>query len=293
MMEKRILTNKEVQKLASDLCGRISYCEKGVQVYGIPRGGVPVAYLVSKMLGGEVVDHIEEADLIVDDLIDSGSTMQTTLLKCSGNSVIFEALIRKKPGDPWIVFPWEKTIESSIEDSIIRQLQYIGEDVMREGLRGTPDRVIRSWEKLYGGYLTNPKELLESAIFEDGACDEMVLLRDIEFYSTCEHHMLPFFGKVHIGYIPSGKVVGVSKLARLVECFARRLQIQERLTESIAKVIDSVLNPKGVAVVIEAQHTCMTSRGVEKQNSIMTTSSMLGVLRTSGEARSEFLNFIR
>lgn len=169
-------------------------------------------------------------------------------------------------------------------------LELIGEDPLREGLVETPSRVVRSWERLYGGYQQDPAEILSKMFCEE--CDDMVVLRDIEFYSMCEHHMLPFLGKASVGYIPDGKVVGISKLARLVECFSRRLQIQERLTNQIADAIDQHLSPKGVAVVMEAQHLCMVARGVEKQNSVMVTSSMLGLYRKDPKARREFLNLI-
>ena len=177
-----------------------------------------------------------------------------------------------------------------IRDSIRNIIRYIGENPDREGLRGTPDRVIRSWEKLYGGYIESPEDILSKRFTT--TCDEMVILRDIEFYSTCEHHMIPFFGKVSIGYLPSSQVIGISKLARLVECFSRRLQIQERMTRQIADAIDGYLSPQGVGVVVRAQHLCMTSRGVEKQNSVMITNSLLGTFRNDEKVRKEFLGLI-
>lgn len=176
-------------------------------------------------------------------------------------------------------------------EAVTRIISAIGDDPQREGLLNTPQRVIRSWEKLYGGYREDPAEVLKT-VFVEGSCDEMVVLKDIEFYSTCEHHMLPFFGKCSIGYIPSGRVVGVSKLARLVEVFARRLQIQERLTTQIADTLVQNLEPKGVMVVMEAQHFCMTARGVEKQDSIMVTSAVRGVFKDETAARSEFMRLI-
>lgn len=157
----------------------------------------------------------------------------------------------------------------------------------REGLRDTPDRVIDSWEKIYGGYGVDPQRLF--TIFDEGS-DEMVILKECEFYSTCEHHMLPFFGKAHIGYLPkNGKIVGISKLARLVETFSRRLQIQERIGEQITDAIMEYLNPTGCGVILEAKHFCMIARGVEKQNSIMVTSSMRGSFRKDPKVRDEFL----
>ena len=169
-------------------------------------------------------------------------------------------------------------------------LELIGEDPDREGLVETPARVVRSWDKLYGGYQQDPTEILSKRFCEK--CDDMVVLRDIEFYSMCEHHMLPFIGKASIAYIPDGEVVGVSKLARLVECFARRLQIQERLTNQVAQAIEDALKPKGVAVVMEAQHLCMVARGIEKQNSIMVTSAVRGLYLDDAKARREFLTLI-
>ncbi|MCX7123414.1 MAG: GTP cyclohydrolase I FolE [Gammaproteobacteria bacterium] len=168
----------------------------------------------------------------------------------------------------------------------------IGEDPNREGLRDTPERVVRSWKELYAGY-TTPIEDIFSAVFEDGACDEMVILKDIDFSSTCEHHLLPFLGKAYVGYIPNGRVIGVSKLARLVDAFAKRLQIQEKLTQQIAHSIQEHLAPLGVAVVLEAHHQCMSCRGVSKQNAILITSSMLGEFRQDPIVRQEFLSLIR
>lgn len=169
---------------------------------------------------------------------------------------------------------------------------YIGDDKSREGLLKTPERVVKSWEKLFGGYHEKPEEIL-SAVFEQGACDEMVVLKNIEFYSMCEHHLLPFFGTVHIGYIPNKRVVGISKLARLVETFARRLQIQEQMTAQIADTLMDFLAPKGVMVVAEAQHMCMLMRGVQKQNSTMITSALRGRFKSDAKTREEFMGHIR
>jgi len=176
-------------------------------------------------------------------------------------------------------------------EAVTRILSAIGDDPQREGLLDTPVRVIKSWEKLFGGYKESAEDVLRT-VFVEGACDEMVLLKSIEFYSTCEHHMLPFFGKCSIGYVPSGRVVGISKLARLVEVFARRLQIQERLTGQIADALCDHVQPKGVMVVMEAQHFCMTARGVEKQDSIMVTSAIRGIFKLP-EVRAEFMSLIK
>lgn len=179
-----------------------------------------------------------------------------------------------------------------MEEAVKQILLAIGEYPDREGLRDTPERVAKSFKFLTRGYRQNLEEVINGAFFE-ADCDDMVIVRDIEFYSLCEHHLLPFYGKCHIGYIPTGKVFGVSKLARLVDMFARRLQLQERLTKQIAGTIEETIAPLGVAVVMEAQHLCMTMRGVQKQNSVMVTSAMLGCFREEVAARNEFLSLIR
>ena len=170
-------------------------------------------------------------------------------------------------------------------------LSGVGEDPDREGLRDTPKRAAKAMQFLTRGYQQDLEELVNNAVFES-AMDEMVVIQDIELYSMCEHHMLPFIGKCHIAYLPQGKVLGLSKFARIVDMYARRLQIQENLTRQIAEAIESVTQAKGVAVVIEAQHMCMMMRGVEKQNSRMKTSMMLGQFRKSQATRTEFLNLI-
>jgi GTP cyclohydrolase I len=172
------------------------------------------------------------------------------------------------------------------------QLEMMGEDPDRDGLQKTPLRVAKAMQFLTRGYFQCPKKILNDALF-DVQSDEMVIVKDIDFYSLCEHHLLPFFGKCHIAYLPKTKVVGLSKLPRMVEVFARRLQVQERMTAEIAKVIDDLIKPHGVGVVIEAQHLCMAMRGVEKQNSYALTSSMLGSFRDDARTRSEFLDLIR
>ena len=179
-----------------------------------------------------------------------------------------------------------------MQEEIRKILLEIGEDPDREGLRDTPKRVEKSYQFLTRGYHQNLDEVINGALFESES-DDMVIVRDIEFFSLCEHHMLPFFGKCHVGYIPNGKILGVSKVARVVDMFARRLQIQERLTRQIAGCLMDVLGAEGVGVVMEAQHLCMQMRGVEKQHSIMTTSSMLGSFRRELATRNEFTRLIR
>lgn len=177
-------------------------------------------------------------------------------------------------------------------EELIRQLLInVGEDPNREGLAKTPERVAKSYEFLLSGYKLNPEDVVGDAIFHE-ECNHMVIVRDIEVYSLCEHHMLPFYGRCHIGYIPREKVFGVSKMARLVDCFARRLQIQERLTQQIATFIKDRVNAEGVGVVMECHHLCMMMRGVEKQNSCMVTSAMKGTFLQSAATRNEFLKLI-
>ena len=177
-------------------------------------------------------------------------------------------------------------------DEIRSILKQICEDPARDGLQNTPARVDRAMRFLTSGYRMNPDDILGKALF-DVAYDEMVIVRDIEVFSLCEHHLLPFFGKCHVGYIPNGRVIGLSKIPRLVDMFARRLQVQERLTTQIADTINEKIHPRGVAVVVEAQHLCMIMRGVEKQNSVAVTSSMLGAFKDNQNTRNEFLNLVR
>ena len=184
-----------------------------------------------------------------------------------------------KPGDP-------------IEDLVESLLVELGEDPDRQGLKATPDRVARAMRELTNGYGVKPEEVVADAIF-DQDYDEMVVVKDIDFYSLCEHHMLPFFGKVHVGYLPKGKVVGLSKIPRLVEVFSHRLQIQEQLTREIAEALNGTLAPKGVGVVVEARHLCMEMRGVESPGGHMMTSCMLGTFRRDPRTRAEFLNLVR
>ncbi len=171
-------------------------------------------------------------------------------------------------------------------------LKNIGEDIEREGLKDTPKRAARAFQYLTKGYKEDVQTVINNAIFESDS-DEMVIVKDIEVYSMCEHHLLPFFGKCHVGYIPDGKIIGLSKIARIVDVFARRLQIQENLTKQIAQAIMETTGCKGIAVVVEAQHLCMMMRGVEKQNSITKTSCMLGAFREEISTRSEFLSLIK
>jgi GTP cyclohydrolase I len=298
---KHHLTWADVEERARDIAVGIEKQfreRRDVIAYPIPRGGIPAALAVQSQTSKTAhpyLLHITEdpyiADIFIDDIIDSGTTREKFL---GIRPLPFFALVDKQEeGMDWWEFPWERMSgEQGPEENVRRLIEYIGDDPNREGLLETPSRVVRSYTELFGGYGINPSTVLK--VFEDDSCDEMVIVRDIEFYSSCEHHMLPFFGKAHIAYIPDGRVVGVSKLVRLLEVFARRLQIQERLCEQVTGALDEHLKPKGSACVLEAKHLCMTGRGVSKQHSVMVTSSLTGAFREKGNpARIEFLSMIR
>ena len=187
---------------------------------------------------------------------------------------------------------YEEKVTAEIAGHVKEIIRLLGEDPYREGLVKTPERVAKALQFLTRGYSQNGEEIVRSAIFDE-EYRQMVLVKDIELYSTCEHHMMPFLGKCHVAYIPNGKITGLSKVARVVETFARRLQVQERLTVPIRDCIDNALHPLGVAVVIEAMHTCMSVRGVQKANAMTTTSAFSGAFLTSARTRNEFLNLIR
>jgi len=180
--------------------------------------------------------------------------------------------------------------DTQAEGLIRSLLVYLNEDPEREGLKDTPKRVVKAYKKLFSGYDKKPEDVL--TVFGDELYDEMIVVKNIEFYSTCEHHMIPFYGKVHVGYIPDGKIIGLSKIPRLVEIYARRLQNQERMTSQIAQGLYDALKPKGVGVIVEASHLCMMARGIEKQSSIVITSSLKGNFKTKMETRNEFLRHI-
>jgi len=182
---------------------------------------------------------------------------------------------------------------AKVEEAVRVILRYMGEDPEREGLKRTPERVAKAFEYFSSGYRQDPKRAINGALFSEEDYQEMILCKDLDFYALCEHHLLPFMGKAHVAYLPNRKIVGLSKLARMVELYARRLQVQERMTTQIAQTIMEEIDPLGVAVVLEAEHMCMRMRGIEKQNSFVTTSAMLGVFRTNIETRQEFINLLR
>jgi GTP cyclohydrolase IA len=272
---------------------------KYLGIYGVPKGGWPLAIALSNAMNIPLSESPNIDCLIVDDIIDSGATRNRfpdndfacIHQKAESGYVASGQTFGLKAPFGWIVYFWEGTEEKSIEDSVLRQIQYIGEDASREGLQKTPARVVKAWGKLFEGYSQRPENLL--TIFQADGYDQMVLLKDVEFYSTCEHHLISFFGRAHVAYIPGEHIVGISKLARLVDMYARRLQIQERIGEQVTSALMDYLHPKGAACIIEASHLCMRARGVEKQNSVMVTSSLKGVFLTNSEARAELMGLIK
>jgi GTP cyclohydrolase I len=268
----------------ADIYERLKQAPPG-KLYGIPRGGQIVAGLT-----GRAVDTPEEADVIVDDIIDSGATKDRWQAKYPGK--FFWSLVDKRSLanlSEWVEFPWESADSTAgPTDNVIRLLEFVGEDPNREGLRETPKRVCKALTEMTAGYKDDPALIL-AADFDSEGYDQMIWLRDIDFYSMCEHHMLPFHGTAVVGYIPDKRVVGLSKLARLVDCFARRLQIQERLTRQIAEALNDKLKPVGYGVVIRAHHMCMSCRGVRKPNAEMVTSALGGAIKDKDAARAEFM----
>ena len=194
--------------------------------------------------------------------------------------------------DPDISPVFARPSRGEVEDAVRTLIRWIGDDPAREGLTGTPDRVARAYEELFSGYESDPRDILTRTFEEVEGYDEMVVLRGIRFESHCEHHMAPIIGKAHVAYLPRRRVVGISKLARLVEMYAKRLQIQEKMTAQVANTIEDVLEPRGVAVVVEAAHHCMTTRGIHKPGAVMVTSRMLGAFRDDASTRREFLAMI-
>jgi GTP cyclohydrolase I len=302
--QQRPQTWEQVHAGVKDLAGRsTSLVGRSFDIYGIPTGGAFVAAMLGACLDAPIRTDPPtdpKRTVIVDDIVDSGATLAPYLERGydfvalhgrpgSQLRYLHQGVIGSEVAD-WMVYPWEKhTSAGAGVEVVTRLLQLIGEDPTREGLRDTPERVVRSWTELYAGYRQEPPRL---AAFEDGY-DQMVVLRDIAVRSTCEHHMLPFIGTAHVAYIPQGRVLGLSKLARLVDYRARRLQIQERLTNEVADAIADAISPAGVGVLIEAQHFCMLARGVREAEARMVTSAVRGVLRTEPAARDEFLRLAR
>lgn len=267
-------------------------------IYGVPRGGIPIAmYLAAyyKDNHAKLVNHPGEAAIIVDDLVDSGITRDRYTTQYPGRP-FFTLIDKNVAGDMmsgWITFPWEKDetgTDKSADDIVTRLLEHIGEDPKREGLIETPRRFLKGWEEWASGYHTHIPSLFKT--FEDGAkgVDEMVIVHNIPIWSKCEHHLADMTGVAHVGYVPDGKIIGLSKIARLVDAYGRRLQVQERLTNQIAEAMDTHLQPLGVAVQLSCSHACMSSRGVKAHGVTATTSALRGVFLSKKSARTEFLD---
>ena len=238
------------------------------KIYGIPRGGQVIAGLT-----GMAVDTPEEATIIIDDLYDSGTTYSKWLKDYPDKEFVFLFNKNFEYQNTWLEFPWEESGEKEVEENVVRLLEYFGEDVNREGLKETP-----KWN---------------CTTFDSEGYDEMIVQSNIPFHSLCEHHIAPFFGEGFIAYIPNKKIVGLSKLARCLETFSRKLQNQERITNEVAEFLQKELNPLGIAVVLRAKHMCMEMRGVKKHDTYTTTSKMMGVFKDDINARQEFLNLIK
>ena len=267
---------KEIKKVSwSKIIEKASQLDQSLKYYGVPRGGQYIAALLNP------VDTPEEADVIIDDLVDSGVTKQRYNEKYPDKPFIglFE------PGEYWLQFPWEIN-DAPVEDNFTRILEYLGEDPKREGLQDTPKRYIKFMKE----FLSPPE--FNFTAFEGEGMDEMIVQTHIPFHSLCEHHTAPFFGHAHVAYIPNEKIVGLSKLARTVEYYSRRFQNQERITTQVAEKIQKELSPKGVAVVLKAQHLCMTMRGVKKHDTHTVTSKMLGNFKEDHKTRDEFFKLI-
>ena len=272
---KTFITWEQINKRADRI--RKKYPE--AKFWGIPRGGQVVAGIL-----GNAVDNINDCDVIVDDLIDSGATKERYIKYDKPIEVLIDK--RNEFTNEWLVFPWENS-EGDIDDNITRVLQYFGEDVEREGLKETPKRYIKFLKEFL-----NPPEW-NCTTFEGEGYDEMIIQTGIPFHSLCEHHIAPFFGYGTIAYIPNKRIVGLSKLARTLETFARQLQNQERITTQVAEFLMEKLEPRGVAVQLTAKHMCMEMRGVKKHNTWTTTTKLTGRFKEDNSVRMEFLNGIR
>lgn len=279
-MKKVKITWKEIYLRVNSLIDSLD--NKNIKIYGIPRGGQIIAGLT-----GLAVDTPEEADIIVDDLIDSGATYKKWLAKYPDKEFVFLFNKDIEFEKTWIEFPWELEGEKEVEDNVIRLLEFFGEDVKREGLKETPKRFVKFFKEFL-----NPPEW-NCTVFDSEGYDEMIVQSNIPFHSLCEHHIAPFFGEGFIAYIPNKKIVGLSKLARTLETFSRKLQNQERITNQVAEFLQKELNPLGIAVVLRAKHMCMEMRGVKKHDTYTTTSKMMGVFKDDINARQEFLNLIK
>lgn len=307
-----ILTYKDARLAAEFLGQKLAklYGARPMNIWGIPRGGFSAALILSSLWKNfSVVDDPKDAALAIDDIVSSGATADRVFDKFALKTAALFGHDYDPPyqnvvatgrdltlADGFVNFPWEKTLEAdsydSAHDAVTRMLCAIGEDPNREGLRDTPKRVVKAWGEWFKGYGQNPADVLKA--FEDGAegYGEMVLLTNIPVASHCEHHVTPFIGVAHVAYIPNGKIVGLSKLARVVEIFSRRLQVQERMTNQIADALETHLTPQGVAVVVQAQHFCMATRGIKMPGVYTHTSAMRGAFFDNAATRAEFMSLV-
>lgn len=272
-----------------------------VTLFGIPKNGTIVASMMVAAHPGKFSQEFDESlidpetTVVVDDILDTGRTMAK--YKDFARAVLYRKPYSPEDGtfayttaEGWVDIPFEK--EKPVEDHIVRIIQKIGDDPTREGLRDTPRRVVKSWKELFAGYGKKAEDVM--TVFENEAeVDQIVGLSGIEYYSTCEHHMIPFFGTAHVYYIPGKKLCGISKLARILDIHARRLQNQERIAKAVADDIVRLLDPKGVAVVLDARHLCMCARGAGKQHASMKTSDLRGLFRRDSMARQELYSLIK
>jgi len=276
---------EDVEILAHKICN----CNYS-SIYGVPRGGIPLAVTLAQKLSLPITDHPDSDTLVVDDVVDSGKTRARFQRFDFASIHIKESTPHEfyptfyvKCENKWINYFWEEK-ESSVQDHIVRLIEYIGEDPCRVGMKETPDRMIRSWEEMFVGYKQDVREVFKTFDDEKEQFGGLVYMKDVEFYSTCEHHWLPFSGQAFIAYIPNGPVIGASKLARLLDIYACRFQMQERIGEQVTNALMEYLKPFGAACLIEARHFCMACRGIKKQHSIMGYSSLKGVFLESSPA---------
>lgn len=293
----KFVSYPQLDKLARNVALKIEeqYPDQDVKAFAIPKGGISAALAIKAHTEIVLVESPSFADIFIDDLIDSGSTSEHWCDEYPG--VPFYTLIDKRSDEAykgqWVVFPWEGDVQEqnpeTIQDNIRRILQFIGENPGREGLIETPSRVAKAMQHWFSGYNQDPQAVLK--VFKDGGetYDQMITVKDIPFYSMCEHHMAPFFGTATVSYIPRGKIVGLSKISRLVDIYARRLQVQERMTEQIADALHFQLRAYGVGVMLQARHLCMESRGVCQQGHTTVTTALRGFLKDEPSAKAEFM----
>jgi len=307
MTKKNNYTWEEYLHGAEDLVKQIINSGKKYSgVFGIPRGGLILAKDLAVALEIPFMPYIDARDktvLVADDICDSGTTLGK-FNKKHDTAVLFQSTTSSvkatysthniEPNHGWVIFPWEHAFSQDSEGNIIRMLQMIGEEPSREGLKDTPKRVAKMWNEIFKGYITEMKP--DITVFPNGKdgvkVDEMIT-DTAAFFSQCEHHMLPFFGEYYFAYIPGDKIIGLSKVARVVDYCAAKLQVQERLTKEILDMIEEELKPQGCALILKGRHLCKEMRGVRKVGCEMTTSDMRGVFKTKPEARAEFLSLIK